>query len=110
MGRYHRTKKTDLALRESEKRFRELAELLPELVFECDLSGKLTFVNRIAFSVFGYTPQEYGTLFFTDLIAKEDREKAEKVINKLLSGKILEEVEYIAIRKDRARFPRSSTL
>ena len=36
------TKMAGEALRESEERFRELAELMPETVFEVDLEGKLT--------------------------------------------------------------------
>lgn len=45
-------------LRESEQRFRELAEMLPETVFEIDLGGQVTFVSRSAFAAFGYTPQD----------------------------------------------------
>ena len=42
-------KHTEKALRESEERFRELAELLPETIFEMDANGLITFVNRNAF-------------------------------------------------------------
>ena len=43
------------ALRESEERFRELAELMPETIYEVNLEGRLTFVNRNAYNYFGYT-------------------------------------------------------
>jgi PAS domain-containing protein len=46
-------------LRESEKRFRELAEMLPETVFETDRDMNLTFVNQQALSMFGYSRQEF---------------------------------------------------
>ena len=42
-------------IRQSEERFRDLAEFLPETVFEADLEGRITFVNRSAFDQFGYT-------------------------------------------------------
>ena len=47
-------------LRESEDRFRELADSLPETVCETDVNGNLTYVNRIAFKVFGYTQKDFG--------------------------------------------------
>jgi PAS domain S-box-containing protein len=98
-------KKADEATRASEKRFRELAELLPELVFETDPEGRLTFVNRIAFSIFGYLPQEGEKLKLIDLIAPEDREKALQGMSRILAGEEPGETEYSALRKDHRRFP-----
>ena len=45
-------------LKESEKKYRDLAELLPQTAFETDLNGNITFVNRIGYQIFGYTPEE----------------------------------------------------
>jgi PAS domain S-box-containing protein len=98
-------KKADEATRESEKRFRELAELLPELVFETDLTGKLTFVNKIAFSVFGYSPQDNENLSLVDLIDPGDRVKASHDMYQLIAGEEVGDTEYRAMRKDRRRFP-----
>ncbi len=98
-------KRAENALRESEKRFRELAELLPELVFEIDLKGKLTFVNRIAFSVFGHPLQNYSGLYLSDFVALEDRELFEQNYLSIISGEDLSDIEYTAIRKDGRKFP-----
>jgi PAS domain S-box-containing protein len=98
-------KQTEKALKESEKRFRELAELLPELVFETDLEARLTFVNRVVFSVFGYIQEEYSRLCLIDLIAPEDKAIAEQVIRMLISGEEIDNREFMAIRKDRTLFP-----
>jgi PAS domain S-box-containing protein len=54
-----RRKEVEESLRVSEERFRELAELLPETVFEMDTEGKLVFVNRKGFDCFGYTPEDF---------------------------------------------------
>jgi PAS domain S-box-containing protein len=44
-------KKAVEAIRKSEERYRELANSLPEIVFEADVEGKLTFFNKRAFEI-----------------------------------------------------------
>lgn len=53
-------RQAETVLRESEERFRELAELLPETVFEMDGEGTLTFLNRSGFEQFGYTREDFA--------------------------------------------------
>ncbi len=48
--------KAEQALRDSEQRFKELADALPQTVFELDLDGMITFVNRTALDTFGHSP------------------------------------------------------
>jgi len=43
------------ALIESEKKYTETIDMLPQTIFEADLKGKLTYVNKVGFDVFGYT-------------------------------------------------------
>ena len=70
-------KQAEAALRESEKCFKDLAQLLPQTVFEMDLEGRLTFVNRQALEMFGYTRAEIESgLSCFDVFAPKDRERA----------------------------------
>ncbi len=94
------------ALKESERRFRELAELMPETVYEVDLEGRLLFVNQRAFSLFGYTQKEFenGINVF-QLISKKDRPRAFENIKKILEGKNVGLSEYEILRKDGSSFP-----
>jgi PAS domain-containing protein len=39
-------KKVEKPLRENEERFRELADLLPQIVFKIQANGKIEFLNR----------------------------------------------------------------
>lgn len=94
------------ALRESEKRFRELAELMPEMIFETDLDGNLTFVNQSAFGFFLYTKEEFAKgLNALDMLVAEDRERAAKNIREILGGEDHGLTEYTAVRKDGTTFP-----
>lgn len=98
-------KQVEEALRESRERFRELAELLPETIFETDMQGGLTFVNRSAFSQFGYEPEdiERGLNAF-DMIAPSDRERAVQNAQKVLHGEEMGINEYTAKRGDGSTF------
>ena len=93
-------------LQESERRFKELAELLPQTVYEMDLNGKLTFVNNKAYEHFGYTLEDFnrGASAF-DMIVPEDHKRAINNISKLLSGEKIGSNTYTAMRKDKSTFP-----
>jgi PAS domain S-box-containing protein len=93
-------------LRLSEERFRGLADSLPQIVFETDEKGTITFVNSNALDYFGYTESEFDKeLNALQMICPEDRDRAAENIQKVLSGEILGGIEYTAIRKDGSTFP-----
>ena len=93
-------------LRASEEKFRELANLLPQIVFESDAKGHLTYVNKQANILLGY-PEDF---FFTglnsiDFYIPEDRIRAVENIKRRLSGNQFGLTEYSMIRKDGSTFP-----
>ena len=99
-------KQTEEALRDSNERFRELAELLPETIFETDAHGTLTFVNHNAFDYFRYSQQDFDEgMAAIDMIAQEDRERALENIDKVIKGENIGLNEYKAVRKDGSTFP-----
>ena len=100
------SKTAEYALRESEKRFRELAELMPETIYEMDLKGNLTFVNRKAFEHFGHTQEDFDRgLNAFDMVAPEDRDRAIENTRQIMKGESIGLNEYVAIRKDGSAFP-----
>lgn len=94
------------ALRESEEKSRELAELLPQPVFELDTAGNFTYTNKCGFKTFGYTQEELEVgINALQLFIPEDRERVAQNIQKRLNGEEFEEHEYTGLRKDGSTFP-----
>ena len=94
------------ALQESEKRFRELSELLPEVIFETDGKGGLKFVNHEAYIQFGYSQEEFDIgLNAFQMIVPEDRKRAKENMDRILGGEKIGSNEYTALRKDGTTFP-----
>ncbi|RLB17169.1 MAG: hypothetical protein DRG82_07230 [Deltaproteobacteria bacterium] len=94
------------ALRKSERKFRELAELLPEVIFETDMEGMLTYTNRAGFETFGYSREEFDQgVSAIEIIAEEDRQRLRKNLERLMEGRILGLGQYLCLRKDGTTFP-----
>ena len=88
-------------LLESELKFREMANLLPQVVYESDIQGNLTFLNEQAYNLFGYSQEDVDKgLNFLHSLVPEDRARAKENINNIVDGKPFENVEYTAIKKD----------
>ncbi len=94
------------ALLESERKFKELAELLPETIYESDRDGRITFANQIALKKYGYSQEDLDRgLNVMETLAFADREKAKENLSKLMRGGILPPREYTALRRDGSTFP-----
>jgi PAS domain S-box-containing protein len=95
------------ALRQSEAQFRDLANMLPQIVFETDVKGNLTFVNHNAFETFGYTKADFSSgLNVSQMISPKDRDRATDRMRQIMIGSSrLISSEYRAIKKDGTEFP-----
>ena len=93
-------------LQASKDRFENLANLLPECVFETDLEMTVIYANQIAFDLFGFSREDFQKgLNALEMIVPEHRERARKNLSKRLQGEILVPMEYQALRKDGTSFP-----
>lgn len=99
-------KQAEEKLIESERRFRELSEFLPETIFEADLNGILTLINRRGFVLFGFTHEEVeaGINVF-GLISMKDRERAKTNLEKIFRGESVADSEFELLKKDGSVFP-----
>ena len=99
-------KRAEEALRESEKKYRELVNFLPIPLFETDVQGNVLTGNRAIFEAFGYTQDdlEKGLNVF-HMTSTEDRDRIRANIQRVLSGEKKGGTEYTGIRKDGSIFP-----
>jgi PAS domain S-box-containing protein len=95
----------EAARRESETRFCELAELLPQTVFELDGGGFFAFANRCALETFGYGQDEIGRLHVSEVFASEERERIQANLCKRPTPESFDDYEYVARRRDGHTFP-----
>jgi PAS domain S-box-containing protein len=102
----NKRQETQKALEKSENSFREMTDLLPQTVFEADLNGRLTYVNKSGFEIFGYSKEDFqnGINIFSAII-QEDQELAIENMKRLISGETNKGYIYSAVKKDKTTFP-----
>ena len=99
-------KKIEEQLKRSEEKYKTVVELLPEIVFECDLNGKLIFCNQISFNKYKYEQEDLNdSLNVFNLIIPEDRNRAIENTKLVINGESQTGHEYTALRKDGKTFP-----
>ena len=99
-------KRAEENLYKSEKRYKELANSLPQMIFEIDNEGIIKFTNLASYKMFGYTENEITEGFSVfDAIILADRERARNNMIQIIKGENLEAEEYTALRKDGTTFP-----
>jgi PAS domain S-box-containing protein len=89
----------------NENLYKELADLLPQTVFEMDSGGRFTFVNKHALLLFGYSPEEVENgLTALQMVVPEQRVLAAENLRMSLKGESLGH-EYTMVCKDGSTFP-----
>ena len=90
-------------LKESESRFEDLVNLLPEMVWETDYNGRITYMNMAGCRTFGVTQADKK--IFYDLFTEKSRSKAKQRFRETLEGREPGLHEYYAYTVGGSRFP-----
>lgn len=91
---------------ESEQRFREFTEFLPETVFEATADGVFIYVNRAGMETTGYDEMDLiRGLKMVDIVVPEDYERFQRNIARRIEGENLEAQEYEILAKNGQRIP-----
>ncbi len=97
-----REKQRDIALAtatDNERRYRELADLLPQSIFETDRLGNLVYVNKAWYNAFGFTRGDLAEgLNLIEILQTNTN-------NRLIGLDKIENSDYEAIRKNSTKFP-----
>jgi PAS domain S-box-containing protein len=93
------------ALHESERKYRELAEMLPQTVYEHDLNGKLTYLNQAGKKCFDIDNLD-NEVYVYNHVDPDDLVRMKDNLNRNLSGVPISKGNlYNGIRKSGERFP-----
>jgi PAS domain S-box-containing protein len=99
-------KRTDEALQESEKKYRDLYDFLPIPVYEMDFEANIKSVNRAVYEAFRGTEGDFKKgVNAWQILSPEDIDKSSKNIEGLLKGGKVEGTEYTLTRLDGSVFP-----
>lgn len=95
----------EASLVESEARFRELFEHASDIIYTHDLKGNYTSVNEAARKLLGYSPEEFMTLNFRDIVDPQYLPLTEgNFRKKVLEGaEVTGPYELVALAKDGKR-------
>jgi len=81
-------KKAEKVLRESEERFRQIAESTKEWIWEINSEGLLTYTNHVVEEILGYKTEEVvGKMHFFDFFPSDKREQKKKEVLEFFAAK-----------------------
>jgi PAS domain S-box-containing protein len=83
----------ELALKESEERYRDLFENASDLIQSVDAEGHFLYVNRAWKETLGYDEAQVYQMTLFDILHPDCREHCQALFQKLLAGEKLERVE-----------------
>jgi len=94
-------KASEQAIRDSEERFREMAELLPCIVCEVDVEYRVTYVNSLGLKTFGIRPEEFDMPGVAlKVLLPDHRQRLMGRMQIVMDGGEVEPTEYQMIRGD----------
>ena len=94
------------ALRENEKKYRDMIDFLPVAIFEINTNGTLTTFNKYSLELFGYEQKDYDeNMKALQFFAPDDWDRLTKNMQKVITGKSIPGQEFLFLRKDGSTFP-----
>ena len=95
--------KAEQLLANSEKKYREMTEFLPQVVFESDLQGNLKYINKRGLELFGYSETDLSqdVNYNVNLLALvQEKDLMKDNVQRLLQNKVSKGNIYHLIKKD----------
>ena len=93
-------KQAEINLAESEQKYRSLVETSQDVIWACDRTGRINFINQAAKQIYGYEPIEMLGRYFADFLAREAVAASNEWHQRLLNGESIFQAESTIITKD----------
>ncbi|NOZ07708.1 MAG: response regulator, partial [FCB group bacterium] len=94
------------ALSESEARFRDMSNLLPQTIFEIDTRGRMEFINSNGLKTYQIPPdREITGINIKDFFIPEEKENFDEFLKGLRTDSGIEDHEFMSVAHDGTQFP-----
>jgi PAS domain S-box-containing protein len=93
-------KLAEIALAESEEKYRNLVETSQDIIWSCDAAGHITFVNQAVKQIYGYEPEEMIGCSFSDFLAPGQTDPNRELQQRLLTEDFVFQYESVVLAKD----------
>ncbi|MBI5681305.1 MAG: PAS domain S-box protein [Methanobacterium sp.] len=96
----------ETTLKESKKKYKDLTELLPQIICESDKNGIITFCNPVTYELTGYSKEDFDKgLNISQMVIPEDKKRIKDNLKRIIHGENPTGREYTALKKDGSTFP-----
>lgn len=97
--------KTQEALAKSEQKYRELADFLPQTVYELDPRGNLLYMNKSGMVAFGISEKDYGGSALDSFIPADRERMVQNLMLTMKGERPAPMNEYTAVHRNGTTFP-----
>ena len=93
-------KRAEAALLDREEKFRGIAEMNVDLIFQLAAPGVFSYVSPAVRDLFGFAPEEWLSTALVEHVAPESRERATQLVVRVMAGETVRNFELAALRRD----------
>lgn len=99
------SEQTQMALNESEESYRELFENAGDPVYICNMQGQLTFFNKAAERILGYSREEAMGMLLTEFLTPESLARSKQMRDTKASEGAWTTYEIVLVTKEKQHVP-----